>query len=171
LLELLCQLCHFRVGIRLSTSLVRILDPLFQRKSIDLINLRLIVQGLNDSRHPPEFKEEKFGYPGARIGGKVTSGQTIFIQLPETISLRFLRWFKEEKDLPELRNILQVAMGEDKVYIENVTVRFYNEKPRIVVEFWYPLGEDLEPLEAEIQSYATDWLKENIERVTSKNQE
>jgi hypothetical protein len=137
----------------------------------DRINLRLVVQGLNESRHPPEFKEENFGYPGARIAGKTTSGQTIFVHLSETMSTRFCRWFKEEKDLPELRDMLQAAMGEDKVYIESARIEFYSEKPRIVVKFRYPMDSDLEFLEAELSAHADTWMKENIEQITAKEPE
>ncbi|MDZ4834219.1 MAG: hypothetical protein SGJ27_10620 [Candidatus Melainabacteria bacterium] len=43
-------------------------------ESTDRLRLRLVAQGLNDSKHAATCEEVVFGYPGARINGKVTMG-------------------------------------------------------------------------------------------------
>lgn len=133
----------------------------------DNIELRLVVQGVNDSRHPPAFTQEEFGYPGARIGGQVTSGQTLLLPVPETIAERLRRWFKEERNLPELRNELQAAFGEDRIFVENAKIRYLDDKPMVEIQFRFPLEDELEVIEKELKEQAKDWLTENLENAFS----
>ena len=128
----------------------------------DRLSLRLVVEGLNDSRHAPEYKDETFGYPGARIGGKLTFGQGKLLQLPDIFTAMLNRWFKEDQELNELCNFLQRTIGEDRIYIERAEVKIRNEKPRLLLYFRYPLDAELEPLEVELSEHAEEWFKNRV---------
>ncbi|HEY9871682.1 MAG TPA: hypothetical protein V6D08_21170 [Candidatus Obscuribacterales bacterium] len=148
-------------------GLVERIDSTETDKRPDRLSLRLVVRGLNDSKHAAPYREEEFGYPGARIAGKVTSGQGKFIQLPKTLSAMLGRWFKEAQDLTDLRDFLQAQLGEDKVYVERAEVQYQEEAPILLVHFRYPLDADLEPLEKELSDYAEQWLKQRLVRHTA----
>ncbi len=143
-------------------GLIERVDRVGRDRRPDHLSLRLVVRGLNDSRHAPDYKEEQFGYPGARVAGKVTSGQGMFITLPETFSAMLDRWFKEERQLTELRDFLQSRMGDDSVYVESAEVKFLKQKTALFVSFRYPLDAELEPLEMELSGLAENWFKERV---------
>lgn len=128
----------------------------------DRLSLRLIVQGLNDSRHAALYQEEEFGYPGARIAGQVTCWQRKFINLPDTLSAMLGRWFTEPQELVELKDYLQRQIGEDKIYLERAEIKYRDETPRLMVYFRYPLQAELEPLEKEVSDGVEQWLKERV---------
>jgi hypothetical protein len=145
----------------------RVIDKADDGEKRDSIKLRLVVQGVNDSRHPPEFTEEEFGYPGARIRGQVTSGQTVLLPVPETIAERLQRWFKEERNLPELRNELQSTFGEDRIFVENAKIKCADDEPMVEIQFRYPLEDELEALDKELKEFAKKWLTKNLETIFS----
>ncbi len=128
----------------------------------DRLSLRLVVEGLNDSRHAPEYKDETFGYPGARIGGKLTFGQGKMLQLPDIFTSMLDHWFKEDQELNDLCNSLQSKMGEDRIYIERAEVKFRKKEPRLLVYFRYPLDAELAPLETELSEHAEEWFKNRV---------
>jgi DNA-binding transcriptional MocR family regulator len=135
-------------------------------KRTDRLSVRLVVQGLNDSRHAGQFRAEEFGYPGARIAGQVTAGQEAFVELPKTLASTLGRWFKEPQALTELRDALQAQMGEDRVYIEGAEVKYRDEQPVLLICFRYPFDADLKPIEKELSELAPKWLMDRLVRLT-----
>jgi len=131
-------------------------------ENTDRLSLRLVVRGLNDSRHPPDYEDVDFGYEGARIGGKVTCGQSKFIKLPETFSAMLKQWFDDEQQLASLRDALQEKMGDEKIYIERVEVGGMEEGLLLLVSFRYPMDKELKPLEMELAEYSEEWFRERL---------
>lgn len=143
-------------------GLIERVAPTNTEERPDRLGLRLVVHGLNDSRHASPYQEEEFGYPGARIAGKPTLGQGKFVELPETFSAMLGRWFKEARELTELRDFVQARLGEDKVYVERAEVKFYKDLPRLIVYFRHPIDAESERLESELSALAEQWLKEKL---------
>ena len=128
----------------------------------DRLQLRLVVQGVNDSRHTLAFVAEKFGFPGARIAGKSTSGQTLLIELPRTLSSIVGRWLKEPKELGDLRGFLQSRVGADAAYVERAEICHRSAGPRLELQFRYPLDAERQPIERQLKEFAEAWLKEKL---------
>jgi hypothetical protein len=122
--------------------------------------LRLVIQGVNDSRHASTFHEESFGYPGSRIAGKVTSGQGKPIDLSEAISESLVRWHKTDQELANLCNALQLDIGENRIYVERAELNLKRQKPELFVYFRYPIDADLKALEKEVDEFSQSWLKQ-----------
>ena len=49
----------------------------------DRLALRLVVPGINDSKHRPEYRKEHFGFPGDFVGGQRTMGNILDVPLSE----------------------------------------------------------------------------------------
>jgi hypothetical protein len=143
-------------------GLIERVDSNATEERLDRLSLRLVVRGLNDSKHAALYRDEDFGYPGARIAGKVTSGQGKFIRLPDTLSAMLGRWFKQDQQLGELRDFLQAQMGEEKMDVEQAEVKFRDDKPALLVLFRYPLDAELKPLERDLSEYAEQWFKQKL---------
>ena len=133
-----------------------------ETESSDRLQLRLVMPGLNDSRHPAPYREETFGYPGARIAGEVTGGQTFYIHLSDGISARLGWWFRQEQELPDLRNALQDNIGENIIYIERIQVELRQGKPVLRAEFRYPLNIGHTVFEKLLDEAAEEWIKEHL---------
>ncbi|MBU6455405.1 MAG: hypothetical protein KGS72_26780 [Cyanobacteria bacterium REEB67] len=145
-------------------ELIEMLNKQNREDGQDRLSVRLIVQGINDSRHPLEFQEVKFGFPGARVAGKLTSGQGFFVRLPDTLSATLGWWFKEKQELPELRDELQERIGEDTIYVEQAEIQMREDKPIIFVQFRYPLDAELELLEKQLTKFAREWVEQKLVR-------
>jgi hypothetical protein len=61
----------------------------------DNITLRLIVEGMNDSKHPTPFEDEVFGHPGIRMGGELSAGNVFMITFDGKLN-KALSWLCEE---------------------------------------------------------------------------
>jgi hypothetical protein len=145
-------------------GLIERVDAAQTQERPDRLALRLVVQGVNDSRHAALYEEETFGYPGARIEGKQTCGTEAFIEMPEALSAMLSRWFKEEQELAQLRDSLQAKMGDDKVYVEKAEIKVRKEIPQLLVSFRYPLDDDVKDLITQMSTLAQEWLKERLVR-------
>ncbi len=134
----------------------------------DRLCLRLVVEDLNDSRHAQPYRQEKFGFPGARIDGKVTTGQMKSVELPKKLSTMLGRWFKEPQELTDLRDQLQAKIGDKRIFVERgeVFLRQSEEgaEPVLRVQFRFPIDADMKELEEEVEQFSTQWLKEKLVR-------
>ncbi len=131
-------------------------------ESTDRLRLRLVAQGLNDSKHAATYEEVVFGYPGARINGKVTMGECACLELPKTFSALLGRWFKQPQELSHLRDNLQMQLGEDTTYVESAEVKFIDDKPRLFVQCRYPIDADSKELKKQMVAATEQWLKERL---------
>lgn len=127
----------------------------------DRLTLRLIVRDVNESKYPSDFKEETFGFPGARINGQRTSGQKLIIRQRD-VSTKLAWWFREAQSLPDLKDELQSKIGTDKIFVESAEVSLFEDKPRIVIDFRYPLASGRESLEAEVKVLVLSWLDAKV---------
>lgn len=150
-------------------GLIERVEPKEPNQPNDRLSLRLVIQGVNDSRHAAPYQHEEFGYPGARIAGNLTLGQTTCIELPKTLAATSARWFREQQDLTQLRDALQSNMGEDRIYIETAVFDNANDQPVLVVNLRYPIDSDLESLEHEASVFAQQWLANRLVRLSSDN--
>lgn len=130
------------------------------------IALRLVVEGINNSKHPPEFQEEKFGRPGLRIQGKPTIGNIFLVSLDKSQS-KYLEWLaRSPEKILRLGEFLQQSIGEDKVYIEEI--RIFSEslpdgsRPDLEIEFRYPFEAMDDDLESQIKNKVEEWIKRSM---------
>jgi hypothetical protein len=139
----------------------------------DDIALKLVVEGMNDSKHPNQYDDnEVFGHPGIRIGGKFSTGNVIVIKLDGKLN-KALSWlYQESKKLDDLKLFLQNEIGRDKVYIEKIEVQirdqdkeYYKEQDKahnsyLTVQVYYPIGSNDSFFESEIKTSAEKWVKQ-----------
>ncbi len=131
-------------------------------RSDDRLYLRLVIVGVNDSRHPPQFEEEVFGFPGSRIDGKVTSGQMKFVPLDETAASILNRWFKTDQSLTELRDFLQAEIGASQIYVEKAEVNYGEQGPKLLVSYRYPLDAEYQVMDKIVSELSQRWLKRRL---------
>lgn len=86
--------------------------------SDEAIGLRLVVDGINDSKHAPPFQQVTFGRPGLRIQGKPTTGNIIQLTF-EKYHNKYLEWpaYSHEK-IRQLHVFLHQS-----IYIHAVEIR------------------------------------------------
>ena len=135
---------------------------LSREERADRLSLKLIVRGLNDSKHALEHQELQFGFPGARINGKVTIGQGKLVELPKTMAAVLGRWFKEDQELTDLRDTLQAQVGDDRIYVESAELKYRDGQPSVLVHFRYPIDGESKPLEEELVALSERWLTEHL---------
>ena len=118
----------------------------------DDIALKLVVEGMNDSKHPNQYDDnEVFGHPGIRIGGKFSTGNVFVIRLNGKLN-KALSWLSgESKKLDELKLFLQNEADKNKVYIENIEVQIKDQEKEhdkekgktqiqyLTVQVYYPI--------------------------------
>lgn len=133
--------------------------------SDDILPIRLVVAGVNDSKHPFPYKEELFGYEGARINGESTFGNSHFVELPPIYS-RTLKWnpLTQDSKALDLKCHLQGKIGPERIHVTEVKCEFISQEnaPRMVVVYRVPISQmDGErSLQAEIDRVTLTWLKE-----------
>jgi hypothetical protein len=128
----------------------------------DALALRLVASGLNASKHPAPYREEKFGYPGARIGGKPTLGNELWVYPSEALGKVAERWRGKDDDLAALGEAMQRALGEDRVYIETVRLGSTERGPVLRVRLRYPFEANDAEVTAELKVVADGWLREQV---------
>ncbi|MBI2390077.1 MAG: hypothetical protein HYV09_10850 [Deltaproteobacteria bacterium] len=130
----------------------------------DAIALRLVAAGLNGSKHPAPFREETFGYPGARIAGKRTTGNELWVYPNQALAKASERWLATDAELLSLREAMQRALGEDRAYVETVQ-RGSTERGSVLrVRVRFPYEADEAVLQAELEAVADAWLRALVVR-------
>ena len=139
----------------------------------DDIALKLVVEGMNDSKHPKPYNEnEMFGHPGIRIGGEFTTGNIFTITFDGKLK-KALSWLSgESKKLDELKLFLQNEIDKNKVYIENIEVQIKDQEKEhdkekdktqiqyLTVQVYYPIDVSDSFIESEIKKLAEKWVKQ-----------
>ena len=139
----------------------------------DDIALKLVVEGMNDSKHPKPYDEnEMFGHPGIRIGGEFTTGNIFTITFDGKLK-KALSWLSgESKKLDELKLFLQNEIDKNKVYIENIEVQIKDQEKEhdkekgktqiqyLTVQVYYPIDVSDSFIESEIKKLAEKWVKQ-----------
>lgn len=118
--------------------------------STDRLVVKLIVDGINESREDRPFEEVVFGGPGVRINGEPTVGETVSVKLPPTLKSR-QRWSTFGHDNVALKSKLQEYFGEEKLFIETVNFVEHSGEILVDVSFRYPLSTDRKVLIQEIK--------------------
>jgi hypothetical protein len=148
-------------------ELIERVDALSEQRSEGLA-LRLIVEGFNDRKHTTPYREETFGYPGARIDGKSTIGNTIALALPAMVQKNLEGWgLLDEQELGFLRDRLQEAVGEKRALIEKSVVVHRDGKAQVEVSLRYPMDEDERDIEGVLELAAEAWLREHLASVVA----
>ena len=137
------------------------------------IALKLVVEGMNDSKHPRQYDEnEVFGHPGIRIGGEFSTGNIFIIKFDGKLN-KALSWLHgDSKKLDELKLFLQNGIEKNKVYIENIEVQIQDQDkehfkerdkakiPYLTVRVYYPIEANDSSIESEIKILAEKWVKQ-----------
>lgn len=143
-------------------GLIERVEPQGEEPPRDRLLLRLIVEWLNESRHPEPYRDEEFGFPGARVGGKPTIGNSILVELPLAVAEAVDRWHSEDRDLKELKALIQERLGEDRAYVESVQFETLNDRTVVAARLRYPWEEDDAVLEQELRALCADWLRRQV---------
>jgi hypothetical protein len=125
----------------------------------DGLALRVVVQGLNGSKHPAPFREETFGFPGARVAGKPTTGQVLSIALDEGDGLLAGSALGDDTGRDIARQILQTRLGEDRAFVESLEPRDHDGDRCVEVRLRYPLDTDEAEMERAVRFLLTSWLR------------
>ena len=127
------------------------------------IALRLVVDGINGSKHAPPFHEETFGRPGLRLRGKPTI-VNIFQLTFDAHHNKYLEWVAcSHEKIRQLQAFLQQSIGSDYVYIENVRVVTAADKAKnkciLEIACRFPIDIDDHSMEQQIITSAKKWIK------------
>lgn len=145
-------------------GLIERVDQIGTDECTDALALRLVVEGMNDSRHPPAYRDEDFGFAGACMGGKPTIGNIKRVTLSESLAAAFQRWFSEGQGLNDLKESLQAGLVAERVFIQEIWAETRPSGLGIVVQCRYPPDEDEARLDQEITTAAESWLRERLTR-------
>ncbi|MBK6520033.1 MAG: hypothetical protein IPM79_37595 [Polyangiaceae bacterium] len=120
----------------------------------EALALRLVIER-NASRHAAPYREESFGFPGARVGGQPTIGNELTIVLPPSLAAVVRSWSIPDAALGELRDHLQAALGEDRAFVETVHLR----EGELHVGLRYPMETKDAVMVAELATASESWLR------------
>jgi hypothetical protein len=128
------------------------------------IALRLVVEGLNESKHSIPFKEEVFGMEGLRIGGEPTTGNIVHLTFDKNRN-KYLEWLSvSPAKMQQLHGFLQQTIGADNVYIEKIKVLTGTDGPGesnvLEIKLRYPLSADDRSVEHQLEVIAEKWIRE-----------
>lgn len=131
----------------------------------EAIAIRLVVEGLNGSKHALPYQEEKFGRKGLRIQGKPTAGNIFGFVFDKHLT-KYLEWLnRSEEKLGQFRDYLQEAIGDNIVYIEEVKVKIESDMTKnptmLEIRLRYPFDADDHNIEGLLQTYSLKWLEES----------
>jgi len=129
----------------------------------DGLALRLVVDGFNDRKQRAAYRPETFGYPGARIGGKPTSGNILTLALPAFVQGSLRGWaVLSDDDRASLRVWLQEAIGSQRAFIEEVAVVGGHDSPALDVKLRLPIDESDSDVQSILASAAESWLRRHV---------
>ncbi len=130
----------------------------------DSLALRVIVEGLNESKHPAEFREETFGFPGQFIDGKPTIANILTVPLPEHLGAALARWFGRATDdeTGALAKHLQAVLDAGRALVEKVELRGGTDTPFLSVRLRQLMGDSDEDLRRVLVHAAEAWLRTRV---------
>lgn len=140
--------------------LIERVEPREPRERDDRLGIRLIVEGLNDRKHEVAYREETFGFAGARINGKTTCGNIMTLRLQPAWSAVMERWAHADGELAKLVTFLRVKLSEDRSYVEAVQIEEKRGDRRLRLDHRFPIDEDQIALEKDIESLVDAWFRE-----------
>jgi hypothetical protein len=129
----------------------------------DALALRLLVEGFNDRKHATAYREETFGFPGARVGGKRTMGNVLILPLSTFVQQALRGWpALAEDDLQSLRQWLQETVGAERAFIESALLRTDDAHGVLEVKVRIPLDESDQDMKALLLPAAEAWLRKHV---------
>jgi hypothetical protein len=123
--------------------------------------LRLIVDGFNDRKHTTAYREETFGFPGARVDGKPTIGNILGVPLPPSVQ-RSLQGWPALSDRVSLRQWLQDVIGPKRAFIEEAKGVQNQEGALVEVKLRLPVDESDRDIENILAPAAESWLRQQV---------
>jgi len=135
-------------------------------KRDDAIALRLVVGGLNDSKHAVPYEKENFGREGLRIGGESTTGNVFYFTFDKAQN-KYLKWLAgSDEKIQQLKEYLQNALGKDRAYIEDLRVIKDAEEiggmNALEIQLRYPFKANDRMIEQELEIASEKWIRETI---------
>lgn len=120
--------------------------------------VRLVVGGENGSKYPLCYEEIPFGFPGARINGQQTIGNTYFIDLGR--QGKILEW-QENKNhwIVRLKEYLIQNTDRDVLYLEEISLDKYKNNHTLQVKARILLTADDSEINIMLNKLVVDWLK------------
>jgi hypothetical protein len=135
-----------------------------EKLSTECLALKIIASGYNDTnKYPPVFNEEIFGYEGARINGKVTSGNYLHLNLADTLDTALTKWGADQATLEQIKTQFMSKAG-DRVYVETISLETINEKKSLTAKVRHTFESDPKELTHELEVIASDILREHLLR-------
>jgi hypothetical protein len=126
----------------------------------DGLYLKIVASGVNESKQPLAAEDISFGYPGARVGGKPTTGNVIRVELPSAYLATLRRWQFGEEDRKSLASALQAHLGADRAYVEDVLLG--DDDRTLRVRLRQPWDQDDDALTASLEAAALTWLQTRL---------
>lgn len=127
----------------------------------DQFALRLVAEGVNESKQPLPYEPITFGFPGARVGGHVTFGNELRVSLPAPYAQLLSRWQFRREDEQALGAALQAHLGADRAFIEQVRVD--PEEPAVLsVRLRYPWDQSDETMREALTGAALAWVRQRV---------
>ena len=131
--------------------------------SPDGLALRLVVESFNDRKHTSPFREETFGFPGARIDGKLTMGNVLSLPLSPFVQRSLRGWpALSEEDRASLRQWLQAAVGAKRAFLEEAKLAGEGDATVLEVKLRVPADESDRDIEEILAPAADAWLRQHL---------
>ncbi len=138
-----------------------LIERVDDREDGDALHLRLVAEGINESKQPLPPGEVTFGFPGARVGGKPTLGNELRVVLPATYTKALSRWRFTEDDRKALGRALQEHLGAERAFVETVAVEDGKE-PAVLVRLRYSWNEDDRAMVGALQTATLTWVRSRV---------
>jgi hypothetical protein len=123
------------------------------------LRIRVVGEGINESKQPPPAADVTFGFPGARVGGQPTIGNVLRVRLSPAHARAVAQWLHDDAALAELATALQADVGADRVFVDSVTV---DDDAAVSVRVRLPFEESDGAIAELLGSAATAWLRQRF---------
>lgn len=132
----------------------------------DALALRIVVPYMNESKHKPSFRDERFGFEGDVIGGRRTIGTRVFLDLETPMRAALRRWRRSGVSLDALRDAIQKRVDQDRIFIESVHFRTIGDDTEgLDLSLRYPIEDDEEDFRSILGAALDDVLRELLATV------
>ncbi len=129
----------------------------------DGLALRLLVEGFNDRKQATAYREETFGFPGARIGGKPTMGNILSLPVSGFVQQSLKGWpALTDEDRQSLRQWLQEAVGAERAFIEETKLVGDGAAGILEVKLRVPLEESDDEIRILLAPAADAWFRKHV---------
>jgi hypothetical protein len=129
----------------------------------DALALRLLVDDFNDRKHRTPFRQETFGFPGARVAGKPTLGNVFLLPVSPFVERAIAGWpaLGDDERASLVRSLQEVA-GKDRAYIEEAKIVSDDGAVSVEVKLRLPMEDSDDELRLLLAPAADAWLRRHL---------